>query len=371
MKTSISSDVWEKKKALIAKLYMEEEWPLKQVIKQIRSDDFNPSETQLRSRLKKWRVTKPSRQTRKKPQASGSGDDDSEKEGKGKSTTPPMRHRPSPGSSARETTGPEWTMASAVYPPTEIPHTLDRRARKWNPPLAQQLTPSPSGENGLADRAHPFSDPSPTISAFDHSAQPSPVDEGLMVNTAVTPTYPNPGYPLSPDSCLPSPGAATTPGAISAWPNRSVSVDLGLNLGMHTAPWYSMPFEAITPPPGAPHSTASLAPSIAGYRDHMSMMVPPGPSHVFPSFGQYPGEPPAEYAGYGDAKSWKRAMSLRYDFAGPPERVEQERKPFPSPGPPFTSVAPTQSGPHAGTCAPIMSYMGQDPMAQKPPGVGY
>lgn len=42
MKTSISSDVWEKKKALIAKLYMEEEWPLKQVIKQIRSDDFNP-----------------------------------------------------------------------------------------------------------------------------------------------------------------------------------------------------------------------------------------------------------------------------------------------------------------------------------------
>lgn len=42
MKTSISSDVWEKKKALIARLYMEEEWPLKQVIKQIRSDDFNP-----------------------------------------------------------------------------------------------------------------------------------------------------------------------------------------------------------------------------------------------------------------------------------------------------------------------------------------
>lgn len=42
MKTSISSDVWEKKKALISKLYMEEEWPLKQVIKQIRTDDFNP-----------------------------------------------------------------------------------------------------------------------------------------------------------------------------------------------------------------------------------------------------------------------------------------------------------------------------------------
>lgn len=42
MKTSIPSDVWEKKKALIARLYKDEEWPLKQVIKQIRTEDFNP-----------------------------------------------------------------------------------------------------------------------------------------------------------------------------------------------------------------------------------------------------------------------------------------------------------------------------------------
>ncbi|KAL1958868.1 hypothetical protein VTO42DRAFT_3705 [Malbranchea cinnamomea] len=67
MKTSIPSDVWETKRAQIAVLYKEEEWPLKQVIKRIRSEDFNPTETQLRSRLKKWGVTKPSRQRRKKP----------------------------------------------------------------------------------------------------------------------------------------------------------------------------------------------------------------------------------------------------------------------------------------------------------------
>ncbi|PGH10149.1 hypothetical protein AJ79_05504 [Helicocarpus griseus UAMH5409] len=66
MKTSIPSEVWENKRAEIATLYKEEEWPLKQVIKKIRSDDFNPTETQLRSRLKKWGVTKPSRQKRKK-----------------------------------------------------------------------------------------------------------------------------------------------------------------------------------------------------------------------------------------------------------------------------------------------------------------
>ncbi|PGG98803.1 hypothetical protein GX51_06599 [Blastomyces parvus] len=66
MKNSIPSEVWEDKRAEIAALYKEEEWPLKQVIKKIRSDNFNPTETQLRSRLKKWGVTKPSRQKRKK-----------------------------------------------------------------------------------------------------------------------------------------------------------------------------------------------------------------------------------------------------------------------------------------------------------------
>jgi hypothetical protein len=42
MKHTIPSTVWETKKAQIAKLYKDEEWPLKQVIKQIRSADFNP-----------------------------------------------------------------------------------------------------------------------------------------------------------------------------------------------------------------------------------------------------------------------------------------------------------------------------------------
>lgn len=51
MKTSIPSDVWEKKKALIARLYKDEEWPLKQVIKQIRTEDFNPRYVRLILRL--------------------------------------------------------------------------------------------------------------------------------------------------------------------------------------------------------------------------------------------------------------------------------------------------------------------------------
>ncbi|KMU87792.1 hypothetical protein CIHG_05561 [Coccidioides immitis H538.4] len=66
MKKTIPSDVWDSKKDEISNLYEVEEWPLKQVMKKIRSESFDPTETQLRSRLKKWGVKKPSRQKRKK-----------------------------------------------------------------------------------------------------------------------------------------------------------------------------------------------------------------------------------------------------------------------------------------------------------------
>ncbi|KAL2843560.1 hypothetical protein BJX68DRAFT_154810 [Aspergillus pseudodeflectus] len=61
MKSAISPDIWENKRMLITKLYKDEEWPLKQVIKLVQTNDFHPSESQLRSRLKKWHITKPSR----------------------------------------------------------------------------------------------------------------------------------------------------------------------------------------------------------------------------------------------------------------------------------------------------------------------
>ncbi|KAL6231437.1 hypothetical protein BDW75DRAFT_233624 [Aspergillus navahoensis] len=61
MKSAISPDIWETKRMLITRLYKDEEWPLKQVIKLVQSRDFHPSESQLRSRLKKWHITKPSR----------------------------------------------------------------------------------------------------------------------------------------------------------------------------------------------------------------------------------------------------------------------------------------------------------------------
>lgn len=42
MKNNIPSYEWEKRKDLITKLYRDDGWPLKLVIRQIRSRDFNP-----------------------------------------------------------------------------------------------------------------------------------------------------------------------------------------------------------------------------------------------------------------------------------------------------------------------------------------
>ncbi|KAJ5175524.1 uncharacterized protein N7482_001401 [Penicillium canariense] len=353
MKTSISSDVWEKKKALIAKLYMEEEWPLKQVIKQIRSDDFNPSETQLRSRLKKWRVTKPSRQTRKKPP--GSEDPESEKDSQGSSSTSPQNSTSSPvmRNASSSTTRSSWP-GHSLYAPADVPPS-----GKWNAPLAQRLTPSPSADHSLISERHPtsysFSDPNPTTTSFEPSAQTSPVTEGLLHSTtsAATPTYA--AYPLSPESCIPSPGSTTTP-TMGQWPPRSVSVDLGLNPALHPAQWYGMPFEPMTPPPGVPHSTPLAPPpppaGPAGY------VVPSATDLFSPEYCSYDAP---EYHGF-DAKQWKRAMSLEYGFAGHHGRYGQhERKHIPHhayPAPGMVPIPASQAGPHAVMCAPMVPYMG-------------
>ncbi|KAB8212737.1 hypothetical protein BDV33DRAFT_210937 [Aspergillus novoparasiticus] len=61
MKHRIAFNMWEKKKNLIIQLYREEGWPLKQVVKRVRSHEFDLSENQLRGRLKKWCITKSSR----------------------------------------------------------------------------------------------------------------------------------------------------------------------------------------------------------------------------------------------------------------------------------------------------------------------
>lgn len=264
-------------------------------------------------------------------------------------------HR-SPAVKQRSTSCSDWS-AHPTYAPSDV-HSMDQ---KWNAPLAQQLTPTLPREHVLVSDRHVHSLPehSPTTASFEHPGHTSPVTEGLIIGTsaAVTPTYA--AYPLSPDSCIPSPGSSTTP-ALAQWPPRSVSVDMSLNPALHPGHWYQMPFEPITPPSVVPHSAAPV------YRDQMPMVASHGAyPHEFAHYNETP-----DYHGY-DPKSWKRTMSLQYDYHG---RAEHERKGVPSYGHPPGMVPLSSSqpaGPHTAMCAPLMPYMGQDPMAQKPPGVGY
>ncbi|KAJ5806926.1 hypothetical protein N7474_010518 [Penicillium riverlandense] len=338
MKTSISSDVWETKKALISRLYMEEEWPLKQVIKQIRSDDFNPSETQLRSRLKKWRVTKPSRQIRNKPQAPtrSKHDPDAKKNNKRRSSPRPKEPQPPSASSTEVSSAPtEWTVNLPVYtqPKLSLP--------------AQPLTPSPSSgqqtraNNSFTDLSSrtSFAGPIPHDSPFN---QTSSASEDLMLNTS-TCAYPSPGYPLSPDLCLPISSTATAPPGMP-WPTRSLSVDFGLNPAVSASTWYST-LGVITPPLCSSHSAAPLSAPIVG---QMPVVVPPSPDHgYFPPFTQYPSEMPGFAYDYAEPRTWKRAMSLQYN--------------------PMPEMELQHTGP---SCVPGF-YVSQDHLVQKTSGVGY
>ncbi|KAJ5895532.1 hypothetical protein N7495_007223 [Penicillium taxi] len=352
MKTSISSDVWEKKKALIAKLYMEEEWPLKQVIKQIRSDNFNPSETQLRSRLKKWRVTKPSRQARKKTQESIE-DVDSEKDIKA-SPSSPRHYRPSPVARETSIAHSDWS-AHSVYAPLELQSQPEHNQHqhhhpKWNTTLpSQQLTPSPhmSTRHGVHTFSHSNISGSPS---FEHSTHTSPVSEGLLLNTTAAPTPTYGAYPLSPISGIPSPGSGSTsaPAMVSTmaqqWPQRVSEV--GLNPPMHS-PWYHMPFEPATPPAGVPHSAPLIPPTT--YRDHMPMGAhAPAPGVYSPAFNHYGSEAPEYHPNF-----WKTAGQYEYT------RPEPSRKHLPYQGHGhIVSMQNTQMAPQPIICAPMAPYMG-------------
>ncbi|EAW10880.1 Clr5 domain-containing protein [Aspergillus clavatus NRRL 1] len=158
MKTSIPSDVWEKKKALIAKLYKDEEWPLKQVIKKIRSDSFNP-------RLKKWRVTKPSRQTRKKSpdgQSKSSGDESGNEGSSPKAQTSSNSPRtPSQPIQQRD-------VKPAAYAKIPAPVLFDNQSlsETWALPAGQQPSPCPSEQYGSPNGSPAVSHPHPYDAVF-------------------------------------------------------------------------------------------------------------------------------------------------------------------------------------------------------------
>ncbi|KAL2824745.1 hypothetical protein BDW59DRAFT_146997 [Aspergillus cavernicola] len=281
----IPSDVWEEKKALIAALYKDEEWPLKQVIKKIRSDNFNPSETQLRSRLKKWRVTKPSRQTRKKSEETTR---DTIREANSpkrhcNNTSPrtQTRTRPVPTATRVPATEPEWYMTNGAYEPHGLPTTIPLGGHDI--PTVWAPTSSHSSPLGSPNKSRVNSHASLAISTSSYDpSQSSPLMDGALLNPtpAMTPTYTD-HYPLNADPCIATPMSSTTAVPPVQWAIPQ---------------WYSMPMEASTRAPSMPfYSTGPLTPPI----DPMMHMMHP----------QHPQQMSDFHEGL---KTWKRTMSVPY-----------------------------------------------------------
>ncbi|KAL3472424.1 hypothetical protein BJX99DRAFT_215680 [Aspergillus californicus] len=355
MKTSvpIPSDVWEDKKALIAALYKDEEWPLKQVIKKIRSDNFNPSETQLRSRLKKWRVTKPSRQTRKKSEEDVAEANSPRRHTSNSSLKVQMRNRPAPTATRGPATDSEWYMANGGYEPHALPTTLSLEGHDiptvWAPTSSQSSplsSPNKSRVNSHASLAISTSSPY-------SSSHTSPLMNGALLNPtpAMTPTYTD-AYPFTTESCLQTPvsTAAMVPPVHWAMPQ-----------------WYSMPMEANTRAPSQSfYTTGPLTPPI----DPMMHMMHPQHAQQMSNFHE-------------GLKSWKRTVPVPYGSditAEMGHKVRQPPRPLERkvslPSNIATSqhstgvVTPTSPyfthSQHPAMCSPGYTYPGPDPLAHRP-----
>ncbi|KAG2006613.1 hypothetical protein GB937_008491 [Aspergillus fischeri] len=386
MKTSIPSDVWEKKKALIAKLYKEEEWPLKQVIKKIRSDNFNPSETQLRSRLKKWRVTKPSRQTRKKSPDSqlkttdgDSGIDGASPKTQTSSVSPrtPLHANQQPAVRAFPATEPEWYMSHGVYAPSQGasgPIFVDDQTMSTTWPLlaGQQPSPSPSDHH----TSHNGSPVAMSGSNAFHQRHISPGMDTVFVNATSTMTHAFSGTPFSvtTESCMPEQVSTTAATAPIQW----------------TVPhWYPLPPGAISQPPPvhfyppappSPPSTSPVDPAMQAPHSQVDFSVY-SPNYSGPSQHQVS-------ENFDGVKSWKRVMSLQYTpdttaLNSGAERPEvanyaDRKASLPSKMSSHHSnglmTPPSQFFPHEQNpmmCGPMYSYPGPDPLLHRPPSIEF
>ncbi|KAL4930559.1 uncharacterized protein BDV17DRAFT_41177 [Aspergillus undulatus] len=342
----ISSDIWEEKRALIAALYKDEEWPLKQVIKKIRSENFNPSETQLRSRLKKWRVTKPSRQTRKKSEEATSNIRESNSPRRRSNNSPKVlsRIRP-PTTTELPATEPEWYTTNRAYEPHGLP-VMPLGGQDiptvWAPASGHSSPLSSPGKSRVSSHASL----SVSTSNLCDSSQSSPLVDGALLNptSSMTPAFAHPSYGLDADSCIQAPASTTTP------------------VPLHWAipQYYSIPVET-SQGPGMPfYTTAPLTPPI----DPLMHMVPPQASQQVTEF-------------HNGLNNLKRNLSSPYEpeFA---QKARQQPKPFgrkvplPSkintgqyPAAVSTPTSPFYTGQYPSMCSPNYAYLGPESLVHR------
>ncbi|CRG91523.1 hypothetical protein PISL3812_08572 [Talaromyces islandicus] len=360
MKTSIPSDVWEKKKALIARLYKDEEWPLKQVIKQIRTEDFNPSETQLRSRLKKWRVTKPSRQTRKKPADGPADNDDDEDDVQDEMSpvetknialqTPTPQPQPAvshqDAAPARDWFSSEW----AQLPPQQQQHQPQRQSP---PQLQPEPTPTVQPEQAEIAVTSPWS--SAPVSAApqlaittEHHVQQNPASQ---INTPVVSHFPPHGlsaaYDLSqqsPQTTVPTTHMVSptyvasypmaqisypqsAPASAIQWPTATDYIEPDVSpsgMAMPPTNWFTAQYDATSGAPPTAYYQRAVNPMASNYSH---MMQPMAPQDMGSSY--QPQQHMAGFQGFdenGAIRPWRRAMSSQFHPEAAPGHVRVDRQ---------------------------------------------
>jgi hypothetical protein len=272
------------------------------------------SETQLRSRLKKWRVTKPSRQTRKKnldgSQDAGVDEDEPEEtspEEPAVSSTPtPSQPPPSQASPQSNTLSIDWYETNSwVNPPQQQPPPAQSEQANLihqsvlNSSMSfgmQELTPSwglsssppesaPSGQESqtlanppltsVPPSMQPYSmtqlssHPSNTINSqqLKEALQPMPVVTGVSM-PRMNPSFSHHQYPMSPEACAPSPIAAHN----VQWPGPTHFIEADINPSAPT--WFSQPYDAFQPQtPYSFYAQNPSSPSVAGFRP-MEQSIP-------------------------------------------------------------------------------------------------
>jgi hypothetical protein len=337
------------------------------------------SETQLRSRLKKWRVTKPSRQTRKKsPDGQlkntdgDSGIDGASPKTHTSSVSPrtPLHASQQPAMRAFPATEPEWYMSHGVYAQpqgTSTPIFVDDQVISTTWPLlaGQQPSPSPSDQHS----SHDGSPVAMSGSNAFHQRHISPTMDTVFVNATSTMANAFSGSPfaITTESCMPEQVSTTT--AATAPIQWSVP---------H---WYSLPPGAISQPPPvhfyppappSPPSTSPVDPALQAPHSQADFSI------YSPN---YPGHPQHQMSeNFDGVKTWKRFGSLQYTpdatsrNSGDGDRKASLPSKMSSHHSSGLMTPPSQFFPHEQhpmMCGPIYSYPGPDPRLHRPPSIEF
>lgn len=305
--------------------------------------------------MKKWRVTKPSRQTRKKSQddqQEGSGNDGSQRD-QSNLVSPRTKLRPVHQSTATTVSAsePEWFIGNGVYSRHDGPHataSFDARSSTSSPSVAVL----------------------PGSHAYDPSNTSSLVNGVLLDPSTMASPFHESSYAVTTDGMQP-PASTTAPAQWSI------------------PQWYSMALEAGTQHPSMPFfTTAPLSPPI----DHALQLMPQHPQGNYapqsPRSSSFSTQHMPNY--HEDAKFWQRAVSVPYisDAAGghPKKMDPKGRQHTPLEGktslpskassqPPVGLMTPPSpfysNGQHPVMCAPMYHYPGPEPVVHKPSSIDF